>query len=196
MGGVCVWRRDVERRAVCGRGLWRWWAAWAGSKALLPQKQRAQMGAAAQPAGARQHASHTKKATAASADLHVPSSALSPCARPARRKVVVQYREDCRQLDSDPRLASSSGAKEQQEAMQVRAAREGGGCPPPALATQPSRGGTAHIPMPGRSCSMCLVSLAGLRMPCPCSNGHNPSSGTTGAGTVAQPVHRRAGLRC
>ncbi len=35
---------------------------------------------------------------------------------------MVQYREDCRQLDSDPRLASSSGAKEQQEAMQV------GGC--------------------------------------------------------------------
>ncbi|PRW18350.1 nuclear pore complex NUP58 [Chlorella sorokiniana] len=36
-------------------------------------------------------------------------------------KVVVQYREDCRQLDSDPRLASSSGAKEQQEAMQGQA---------------------------------------------------------------------------
>ncbi|EFN58397.1 hypothetical protein CHLNCDRAFT_56832 [Chlorella variabilis] len=36
-------------------------------------------------------------------------------------KVVVQYREDCRQLDNDPRLASGSGAKEQQEAMQAQA---------------------------------------------------------------------------
>lgn len=36
-------------------------------------------------------------------------------------KVVVQYREDCRQLDADPRLASGSGANEQQEAIQARA---------------------------------------------------------------------------
>lgn len=35
----------------------------------------------------------------------------------------MQYREDCRQLDNDPRLASGSGAKEQQEAMQVRMGR-------------------------------------------------------------------------
>ena len=41
--------------------------------------------------------------------------AVLPCCR----KVVVQYREECRLLDADPRLASSSGAREQQEAMQV-----------------------------------------------------------------------------
>lgn len=34
---------------------------------------------------------------------------------------MVQYREDCRQLDADPRLASASGAQEQQEAMQAQA---------------------------------------------------------------------------
>lgn len=33
---------------------------------------------------------------------------------------MVQYREDCRQLDNDPRLASASGARDQQEEMQVR----------------------------------------------------------------------------
>ena len=58
-----------------------------------------------------------------SVDLSGPACTRSP--RPACRKVVVQYREDCRQLDSDPRLASSSGAREQQEAMQV--GRQGGG---------------------------------------------------------------------
>lgn len=42
------------------------------------------------------------------------------------RKVVVRYREDCRQLDADPRLApgagsGAAGAREQQEEMQGRA---------------------------------------------------------------------------
>lgn len=43
-----------------------------------------------------------------------------------RRKVVVQYREDCRQLDADPRLApatgsGAAGAREQQEELQGQA---------------------------------------------------------------------------
>ncbi|KAL4853430.1 ABC transporter G family member 7 [Chlorella vulgaris] len=36
-------------------------------------------------------------------------------------KVVLQYRADCRQLDADPRLASTSGASAQQQAMQAQA---------------------------------------------------------------------------
>jgi hypothetical protein len=32
----------------------------------------------------------------------------------------MQYREDCRQLDADPRLAAGGGARQQQEEMQVR----------------------------------------------------------------------------
>lgn len=85
----------------------------------------------------RSHKSHPQKAAWQLAllliqQLHVWCAVHAPaapvlticfcaCAHPpcASRKVVVQYREDCRQLDSDPRLASSSGAKEQQEAMQV-----------------------------------------------------------------------------
>lgn len=34
---------------------------------------------------------------------------------------MVAARDECRQLDADPRLASASGAKEQQEQMQAQA---------------------------------------------------------------------------
>jgi hypothetical protein len=67
------------------------------------------------------------------------ASAASAPALPVCRKVVVQCREECRQLDADPRLASPSGAKEQRQAMEVgrraagrgtRACPAGFACPP------------------------------------------------------------------